>query len=202
MAEIASWNGRKFTVSPALIRGFSGLSLRGSSDTEDLTSGGEKYASRKNSQPIELSLTAELSVFTGCDVRTEALAYITDAQNGATDYFYVGGKKVVACKLMLTDAAIADVSIAPNGTWTSCKVNLTLKQANTINPPPVVSSAPSSSSSGGGGAKKQQQALVEKAKLAIAQGVKFVTSIVKAAKVASTAKKITAVGSRIMKLRD
>lgn len=35
MAEIASWNGHSFTVSPKLIRGFTGLTIKGSSETED-----------------------------------------------------------------------------------------------------------------------------------------------------------------------
>ncbi len=201
MAEIATWNGRKFTVSPSLIRGFSGLSIRGSSDTEDVTSGSEKYTSRKNSKAIELSLTAELSAFTGCNVRTEAMAYVEDARNGATDYFYVGGKKVVPCKLMLTDAAIADISIAPNGTWTFCKVNLTMKQADSINPPPAPSPTPASSSSGGGGGKKQQTA-EDKAKLAILQGIKIATNTATMAKIVSVAKKAITVGSRIIALRD
>lgn len=54
MAEIASWNGHSFTVSPKLIRGFTGLTIKGSSETEDKTSDGQKYVSRKTAIPPKL----------------------------------------------------------------------------------------------------------------------------------------------------
>lgn len=52
MAEIGSWNGHSFTVSPTLIRGFTGLTIKGSSETEDKTSNSQKYVSRKKQQTI------------------------------------------------------------------------------------------------------------------------------------------------------
>ena len=92
MAEIASWNGHSFSVSPKLIRSFTGLTIKGSSETEDKTSDGQKYVSRKNSNPSEISLTAELNAFTGCNVQNEALKFVEEAQAGATNYLYMGGK--------------------------------------------------------------------------------------------------------------
>lgn len=128
MAEIASWNGHSFTVSPNLIRGFTGLTITGSSETEDMESDGQKYVSRKNSKPSEISLTAELNALTGCDVKGEAMAFVNEARSGATGYFYMSGKKLMACQLMLTDASISETTIAVNGTWVRCKVKLTMKQ--------------------------------------------------------------------------
>lgn len=128
MAEIAAWNGHSFVVSPNLIRGFTGLTIKGSSETEDKTSDGQKYVSRKNSNPSEITLTAELNALTGCDVKNEALKFVNEARSGAKNYFYMGGKKLIACQLMLTEASVSETTIAANGTWVSCKVKLTMKQ--------------------------------------------------------------------------
>lgn len=128
MAEIASWNGHSFTISPTLIRGFSGLTIKGGSETKDKTKSKQKYVSRKNSIPSEVTMTAELNAFTGCDVQNEALKFVEEARAGASNYFYMGGKKLVACKLMLTEASISEVQIAPGGAWTACNVSLTMKQ--------------------------------------------------------------------------
>lgn len=152
MAEIASWNGHSFTVSPKLIRGFTGLTIKGSSETEDKTSDGQKYVSRKNSNPSEITLTAELNALTGCDVKNEALKFVDEARSGAKNYFYMGGKKLITCQLMLTEASVSETTIAPNGTWISCKVKLTMKQCAKYDG--TSSSSSSSSSSGSSGSKK------------------------------------------------
>lgn len=157
MAEIASWNGHSFTVSPKLIRGFTGLTIKGSSETEDKTSDGQKYVSRKNSNPSEITLTAELNALTGCDVKNEALKFVNEARSGAKNYFYMGGKKLITCQLMLTEASVSETTIAPNGTWISCKVKLTMKQCAKYDGTGSSSSSSSSSSgssSSSSGSKK------------------------------------------------
>ena len=157
MAEIASWNGHSFTVSPKLIRGFTGLTSKGSSETEDKTSDGPKYVSRKNSNPSEITLTAELNALTGCDVKNEALKFVDEARSGAKNYFYMGGKKLITCQLMLTEASVSETTIAPNGTWISCKVKLTMKQCAKYDGTGSSSSSSSSSSgssSSSSGSKK------------------------------------------------
>ena len=157
MAEIASWNGHSFTVSPKLIRGFTGLTIKGSSETEDKTSDGQKYVSRKNSNPSEITLTAELNALTGCDVKNEALKFVDEARSGAKNYFYMGGKKLITCQLMLTEASVSETTIAPNGTWISCKVKLTMKQCAKYDGTGRSSSSSSSSSgssSSSSGSKK------------------------------------------------
>lgn len=157
MAEIASWNGHSFTVSPKLIRGFTGLTIKGSSETEDKTSDGQKYVSRKNSNPSEITLTAELNALTGCDVKNEALKFVDEARSGAKNYFYMGGKKLITCQLMLTEASVSETTIAPNSTWISCKVKLTMKQCAKYDGTGSSSSSSSSSSgssSSSSGSKK------------------------------------------------
>ena len=205
MAEIASWNGHTFTVSPTLIRGFTGLTIKGSSETEDKTSDSQKYVSRKNAKPSEVSMTAELNALTGCSVRSEAMDFISDARNGKKGYFYIGGEKLLPYQLMLTEASITDTVIAPNGTWVSCKVKLTMKQCEKYG---TTSSGSGSSggSSGGGSSKKVStkttktstsvfQKVVETVKNTAKKVVETVKS--KVSSIASAVKKINQVNSNI-----
>lgn len=146
MPEVGKWNSHTFVVSPNVIRSFTGLTIKGSSETEDKETGGQKYVSRKSGKPAEISLTVLLSALTGNDVRNEALAFVDEARRGSQGYFYVGGKKLVTCQLMLTDASISETQIASNGVWVGCKVQLTFKQSGKYDG----ESGGSSSSSGGG----------------------------------------------------
>lgn len=194
MAEIASWNGHSFTVSPKLIRGFTGLTIKGSSETEDKTSDGQKYVSRKNSNPSEITLTAELNALTGCDVKNEALKFVDEARSGAKNYFYMGGKKLITCQLMLTEASVSETTIAPNGTWISCKVKLTMKQCAKYDGSSSSSSSSSSSGSKKTSTKKTSTTTTKKTTMAAVAGAvvgavaavaKTVTTVVKAASTAS-----------------
>lgn len=194
MAEIASWNGHSFTVSPKLIRGFTGLTIKGSSETEDKTSDGQKYVSRKNSNPSEITLTAELNALTGCDVKNEALKFVDEARSGAKNYFYMGGKKLITCQLMLTEASVSETTIAPNGTWISCKVKLTMKQCAKYDGSSSSSSSSSSSGSKKTSTKKTSTTTTKKTTTAAVAGAvvgavaavaKIVTTVVKAASTAS-----------------
>lgn len=128
--ETGRWNNHVFTVSPQVIRGFTGLTIKGSSETEDKASGGQQRAARKAGKPAEVSLTVGLSALTGCQVREEALALVEDARAGASNYFYVGGKKLMTCQLMLTEADVDKVVIAHGGAWVSAEVRLTLRQCS------------------------------------------------------------------------
>lgn len=194
MAEISSWNGHSFTVSPKLIRGFTGLTIKGSSETEDKTSDGQKYVSRKNSNPSEITLTAELNALTGCDVKNEALKFVDEARSGAKNYFYMGGKKLITCQLMLTEASVSETTIAPNGTWISCKVKLTMKQCAKYDGSSSSSSSSSSSGSKKTSTKKTSTTTTKKTTTAAVAGAvvgavaavaKTVTTVVKDASTAS-----------------
>lgn len=155
MPEVGKWNSHTFVVSPNVIRSFTGLTIKGSSETEDKETGGQKYVSRKSGKPAEISLTVLLSALTGNDVRNEALAFVDEARRGSQGYFYVGGKKLVTCQLMLTDASISETQIASNGVWVGCKVQLTFKQSGKYDGESGGSSSGGGSSGGSSGGSKK-----------------------------------------------
>lgn len=197
MAEIASWNGHSFTVSPKLIRGFTGLTIKGSSETEDKTSDGQKYVSRKNSNPSEITLTADLNALTGCDVKNEALKFVDEARSGAKNYFYMGGKKLITCQLMLTEASVSETTIAPNGTWISCKVKLTMKQCAKYD---GTSSSSSGSSGGSSGSKKtstKKTSTTTTKKTTTSTVANVVSKVVNTVKAVATAVKTVTTGAKV-----
>lgn len=191
MAEIGSWNGHSFTVSPTLIRGFTGLTIKGSSETEDKTSNSQKYVSRKNSKPSEITLTVELNAMTGCDVKNEALKFVDEARCGANNYFYLSGKKLISCKLMLTEASISETVIAPNCTWVSCKVKLTMKQCAKYDGTASSSSSGNSSSSSSSSSKSTSSKKTSKKTSGIKTMVSKAAAFVAGAKVAANATAIS-----------
>lgn len=150
MAEIGRWNGHKFEVSSSLIRSFTGLQIKGSSETEDKEDGSQKYVSRKKGKPVEVSFTIHLNARLGCNVRSEALKFVSEARAGKKDYFYVGNKKLVTCQLMLTDATVKEIGLINKGTWTQADVQVTMKQCSKNDG----ASGGGSGSVGGGGSKK------------------------------------------------
>lgn len=192
MPEVGKWNSHTFVVSPNVIRSFTGLTIKGSSETEDKETGGQKYVSRKSGKPAEISLTVLLSALTGNDVRNEALAFVDEARRGSQGYFYVGGKKLVTCQLMLTDASISETQIASNGVWVGCKVQLTFKQSGKYDGESGGSSSGGGSSGGSsGGSKKtsvKKKATTSSGILSAVKGA--VTGAISAAK-----KAVSAVGA-------
>ena len=127
MAEVGRWNGHIFEVSTDVLRSFSGLSIKAGCETEEKTSGKQKYVVRKAGNAAEVSLTVTLLRAFGCDVRAEVDAFSSDATAGAKDYFYVGNKKLVPCQLMLTQAEISEIeSIPATGTCRSSRTFITL----------------------------------------------------------------------------
>lgn len=192
MPEVGKWNSHTFVVSPNVIRSFTGLTIKGSSETEDKETGGQKYVSRKSGKPAEISLTVLLSALTGNDVRNEALAFVDEARRGSQGYFYVGGKKLVTCQLMLTDASISETQIASNGVWVGCKVQLTFKQSGKYDGESGGSSSGGGSSGrSSGGSKKTSVKKKTTTSSGILSAVKgAVTGAISAAK-----KAISAVGA-------
>lgn len=193
MAEIAKWNNHTFEVSPGLIRGFTGLQIKGSSETEDKEISKEKFVTRKNAKPTEISLTVGLNALLGCDVRNEAMQFIADAKAGETGYFYIGNKKLVTCQLMLTEAGISETQITAKGTWVSAQVQLSFKQASKDD---GTTSAPPSPGGGGGYSGGSSGSTIGAAIGAVA-GTVAAAAAAAAAKVAKTiqsAKKATQKG--------
>lgn len=155
MPEIGRWNGHRFEVTPSVIRGFTGLQVKGSSETEDKTKSKQKYVARKNGKPAEVSLTINLNAMLGCNVRAEAMAFIADAEAGKKDYFYVGNAKLLTCKLMLVDASVKEIDIAAGSVWRKADVALTMKQCSKFG-------AITTGSSGSGKKKKSKKKSVRR----------------------------------------
>ncbi|MBP3541808.1 MAG: hypothetical protein J6K72_08390 [Clostridia bacterium] len=141
MAEIGSWNGHRFVVTPTLIQSFSDLSIKGSSETEEKTGNGEKYVSRKNGKPYEVGMTVELNAYLGCKVKEEAMKLVEEAGRGESSYFYLGGEKLLPCQLMLVEAGIEDVAMSTLGQWISCNVQLKMKQCTKGDNTPAISTS-------------------------------------------------------------
>lgn len=127
--ETGRWNGHKFLVSSSRIYSFKSLKVKGSSELKDSKDSKREYVKRKKGSPAEVSLTIDLHGSAGCNVRNEALLFIREAESGAKDYFYVGSKKLLPCKLMLVDASTEEIHISHSGAWISASVKLTMKQA-------------------------------------------------------------------------
>ena len=153
MAALCEWNNHKFEVSSTVIRTLKDLTITGGIVSEDKTEDKQKYKTRKSGDATKITLTALLRTDTGCKVYSEAMAFVNEAQAGATGYFYVNGAKLVTSSMMLTKAQVEDVEISPNGTWVSAEVGLTLEQADKNG------SGTSSSKSGGSGSGKSKSKL-------------------------------------------
>lgn len=132
MGVVGKWSRHAFEVSPSVLRSFGGLQIKSSIQIEDKSVTSYDYKQnvvrRKTSKATEISITVQLNAHMGCDVRNEAFLFAAEAQACAKDYFYVGDTKLYPCKLALTEATVQNIEIAPNGTWLSAEVLLTLKQ--------------------------------------------------------------------------
>jgi len=153
MATIAFWNNHKFEVSASVIRSFTGLQVKSSAETEDKTKGSEQYTSFKSAKPTEINMTARLNAFLGCDVQKEALAFVEEARWGKYGYFYAylneNYTKLIASRVMLTNATVGEIEIAPSGQWLRADVQLTFKAKEALSSASSSSSSKSSSSSSG-----------------------------------------------------
>jgi len=151
MAEVGRWGNHRFFVEPTQVHSFSGLSVKGSAETEETEDGGQKYTSRKISKPVDVSLTIKLNSRMGAPVRDEAIKFVEEAQNGVTDYFYIGNRKLMTCQFMLTAADVSNIRMTNTGAWYEAEIKLTLKQASQEDGIVPGSSTSSGGSSGGGG---------------------------------------------------
>lgn len=157
MSELIQWGGHggiAFFVSPTEIRAFKDLTISVSAETEDKTSGGEKYVSKKNSGAYTITLTAVLNAALGVDVQAVALAISESARLGEQGYFYCAGEKLFPSCFMSTDATISNVRVTQNGTWSYAEVSWTLKQCGKYNDDGTDGSNNSSGSGSSGGSSK------------------------------------------------
>jgi len=152
-SRIGKWNGHKFLVSPERVHSFNALTISGGSNFDTKTGGKQDFVSRTSGRVVEISLTVELYAVTGCKVRSEAIALVKQARAGKKGYFYLGTKKLMACKLMLTDASVNETVIGPKGAMTEAKVSLTFQQCSKNNGKKAKANKTSGGGGGGGGGK-------------------------------------------------
>ena len=145
--DLISWGDNRFFVTANHVRSYKSLQITTSCATEDEENGGDKYVKKKNNGGYEVKFTAILDKRLGeSDVRKVALHLAEVARTGAKNYIYCSGSKLFTPQMMGTGASIKNIVIAPDGTWISCEVDLTLKQCSKGD-----GSTSSSSGSGGGG---------------------------------------------------
>lgn len=125
---LASWHGHIFEVTPKTIRSFKDLTYKAGCDTEDKTSGTEKWEALKTSDPINVSFSACLRSYFGVDVRKETDGFLEEARTGAKDYLYVGGTKMFPCLMMLKQAEISEVNMGQDGFMKDAVCTLSLVQ--------------------------------------------------------------------------
>lgn len=126
--EVAAWWKYRFIVSPNAIMGFKGLQVKASCELESKDNSQSGVAVRKRANPTEISFDAVFCALTGVSPRSEAHDLLIAARGGYQSHLYVGGKKILSCQFMLTDATLQDVEVTPKGKWVSAKMHLTLKQ--------------------------------------------------------------------------
>lgn len=129
---VGTWFEHVFLVSGDKIRSFANLQIKAGNETETKKNGMQRFVAKKNAKPYEVSLSVTLSMALGCDVRDEVDLWVKHARNGKKDYFYVGDKKLLPCKLLLVDATAKNIAIGHNGAWTKAELQLTMKQCSKI----------------------------------------------------------------------
>lgn len=145
--DLISWGDNRFFATANHVRSYKSLQITTSCATEDEENGGDKYVKKKNNGGYEVKFTAILDKRLGeSDVRKVALHLAEVARTGAKNYIYCSGSKLFTPQMMGTGASIKNIVVAPDGTWISCEVDLTLKQCSKGD-----GSTGSSSGSGGGG---------------------------------------------------
>lgn len=189
MPTIGSWNGHTFQVSGNFVRGFTDLTIQGGCETTTKNSDKQKYEERKYGNGLTVSITVSLNALVGVtDVFGEAMGFIAEATEGACDYFYLGGEKLIPSKLMLTDAKVGSVIIMPGqgSTWIACDIDMTLKQGTKND-----GSTGGSGSGAGGSAKASVKTSGAKATSNVSEyaaKINAVKSVISQAKASSNSK--------------
>lgn len=180
---LASWHGHIFEVTQKTIRSFEDLMFKAGCDTEDKTSGTDKWEALKTSDPVSVSLTANLRSYFGVDVRKEAEGLMEDARTGAKDYFYLGGTKLFGCLMMLKQAEISETHVGVDGFLQEAKCALSLVQCEKWG-----GGTGTGTGTGGGGTGGTGKASVKK--LSTTQETKATKAIVTGAALGAAATKI------------
>lgn len=152
MSEILRWADVSFFADAGAVRGLTGLTMKGSCETEDAVVDEEKFAKRKNAGKYEISLDAILDRRLGEDVQRTAAALTERARQGDEGYIYTADGKLFPFPLMLVSADVSEVQFTGNGKWLSCRVKMNLAQCAKYNGSKVTGGG---SSGGSGGAVKK-----------------------------------------------
>lgn len=169
MAVIGRWNGHRFEINAKKILSWKDLKITSGSEVEEKKSGTSRYAKFKAAKPADVTLTVVLHAMLGVDVRAETEKLLTEARSGAADYFYMGGKKLLPCRLMLTQASVNEHDVL-NDQWVRCEVQLSFKQAEKYDDGQTPSSQSSSSGKKKSVAKKQS---VKSQPVAVSTAVRY-----------------------------
>ena len=153
--ELFKWGGYSFYVKPNSVQSFKGLSIDASCSTSVEENGEEGYLRKTKNGAFGISLTAIIDKRIGAgDVKGYAMQFVAAARTGSEGWVYVNGGKLDVGIMMGTNASIRNIVMAPNGTWISCEVSLSLKQCTrldgTLTPPPPPPDPPPEEDSGGG----------------------------------------------------
>lgn len=186
MAEIGRWSGLKFEVKSGLVRGFTGLTIKGSVETEDKESNSIKYVANKARKPTEVSLTVHLDARLGADVRDTAMNLISKSTYGAEDYFYIANKKLVPYKMKLTEASVNEVQMNSKGVWICCDVKMTMKQSSLPDGSGGTAAPTSGGKSGGGGGGGSQKVSTKTTSTSTNKTTSIVSTIVNGVKNVAT----------------
>ena len=127
--NVVKWCGFAFCVKKSRILPVKDISITMSVETENKTASGENYTSKKNLNPSEITMTGVFSAALGVkNVRTSALNLANLCRSGESDYVYIGKTKLMPPKFMGVNSKINNIEISPNGAWSYCEVQITLKQ--------------------------------------------------------------------------
>ena len=132
-ADLVHWSGHKnivFFLKSNEIRGVKDITITASADTEDETTGGEKFTKKKNSGSYKITLTAVLNAALGVAVKEVALTMTEAARQANTGYFYMCNKKLFPNSFMATEAKVSKLVVTRKGEWSYAEVAFTLKQSS------------------------------------------------------------------------
>lgn len=128
-ACLLQWGNVNFYVKPSAIKSFKSLQIKSTTNTEVQEDSEEGYVTKKKDGAIEMSLTAILDMRLGeSDVMAYAMELCEMCRTGASSYVYAKGRKLITSGMMGVSSSVDKVELAPDGTWISCEVKLTMKQ--------------------------------------------------------------------------
>ena len=128
MAILAQFGELKFEIASTNALLFENLKVSSGCETEDKSKNKQKYVVKKNGEPVQVNFAILLNASLGIDVEWSIGYLMYAAQGNVTERLYMGRYKMFPCKMMMVKADVEEIKIAPDGTWTSAKVQVTMKQ--------------------------------------------------------------------------